>query len=72
MEPQRTCVGCRRRDDQSRLRRLVERDGRIVDGTRPRLEGRGAYVHAECLELAVSRKAVNRALRTSAPLGIDG
>ncbi|WP_296138337.1 YlxR family protein [uncultured Tessaracoccus sp.] len=76
--PQRTCIGCRRVDDQAALVRLVRRGDVVVDGTRPRLEGRGAYVHAECAATAVRRGAVARAFRGAAPsselrasLGLD-
>lgn len=68
MTPQRTCIGCRARDDQDRLIRLVRRGDVAVDGTHPRLPGRGAYVHAECLELAIRRKAVRRAFGASVEL----
>ncbi|AQX16824.1 hypothetical protein BCR15_09260 [Tessaracoccus lapidicaptus] len=69
MTPERTCIGCRRRDDQSALVRLVRREDLVVDGTTPRLPGRGAYVHRGCLGLAVSRQAVRRAFR--APVTLD-
>lgn len=66
--PIRTCIGCRLRDEQRNLLRLVRGDGEIVDGTRPRLPGRGAYLHLrrECLELAIRRRALARAFRGSA------
>jgi predicted RNA-binding protein YlxR (DUF448 family) len=65
--PQRTCVGCRRRDDQAGLLRLVTADGAstvVVDQFR-RLPGRGAWLHPqpECLAMAVKRRAFNRAFR---------
>ncbi|MBB1515825.1 YlxR family protein [Tessaracoccus sp. MC1679] len=68
MTPQRTCIGCRGRDDQDRLLRLVRRGDLAVDGTRPRLPGRGAYVHAGCLELAIRRRAVRRAFGAAVEL----
>jgi predicted RNA-binding protein YlxR (DUF448 family) len=63
--PERTCIGCRRRADKEELLRMVNRAGALVldaDQTEP---GRGAYVHrrAGCLDLAVRRRAVGRALR---------
>lgn len=59
--PQRTCIGCRKVDDQLAMIRLVRREGTVVDGTNPRLEGRGAYVHEGCWDLAVRRRAIQRA-----------
>ncbi|SDL63731.1 Protein of unknown function [Tessaracoccus oleiagri] len=66
--PQRTCIGCRTVDDQAALRRLVRRGDVVVDGTKPRAPGRGAYVHAGCLGLAVRRRAVTRAFGAGAEL----
>ena len=63
-----TCIGCRARDEQSLLLRLVRRSDVVVDGTTPRLEGRGAYVHAGCLGLAVKRQAIRRAFGAAATL----
>ncbi|WP_082046451.1 MULTISPECIES: YlxR family protein [Arthrobacter] len=67
--PIRTCVGCRRRDRQSHVMRVVARpiDGQIaaVIDERRRLSGRGAWLHPDpaCMETAVKRKAFNRAFR---------
>lgn len=49
--------------------RLVQQDRRIADGTSPRLPGRGAYLHRQesCLDLALRRRAVQRALRVEVP-----
>jgi predicted RNA-binding protein YlxR (DUF448 family) len=65
--PQRTCVGCRRVAGQDELVRIVSgEDGTVRAGrTRP---GRGAWLCADspvCLQLAVRRRALPRALRTS-------
>lgn len=71
MIPQRTCIGCRRRDDQGALRRLVRRGDLVIDGTSPRLPGRGAYVHDACVELAVKRQAIRRTFGAAAQLALD-
>ncbi|MFT3889636.1 MAG: DUF448 domain-containing protein [Arachnia sp.] len=68
MTPIRTCIGCRARDGQDALLRLVRRGDVVVDGTRPRLDGRGAYVHAGCIGLAVKRQAIRRAFGAAATL----
>ena len=74
MIPQRTCIGCRRRDDPDRMLRLVRVGDLIVDGTRPRRAGRGAYLHRPCLDLAVQRRALRRAFGDGAQLdaGLTG
>jgi predicted RNA-binding protein YlxR (DUF448 family) len=69
--PKRTCIGCRRREDQAVLLRLaVEEIGGVatvvVDPVRRR-PGRGAWMHREpeCVELAVKRRAFGRAFRAN-------
>ncbi|WP_051478642.1 YlxR family protein [Arthrobacter sp. H5] len=67
--PVRTCIGCRVRDDRAVLQRVVgvEDDGItvVVLDEHCRLAGRGAWLHPEpsCVELALKRKAFNRAFR---------
>jgi uncharacterized protein len=64
--PMRTCVGCRERVEKGGLVRLVatSEDGILVDrtGSAP---GRGAYVHRHrgCVEAAIARGSLSRALR---------
>lgn len=71
----RTCVGCRRRDTQDALLRVVAiRDENATDrwllvpDERRRAPGRGASVHRdpECLQTAIARRAFGRALRLPA------
>ena len=63
----RTCVGCRGSAHKAELVRLVWHGTIVVDlsQTEP---GRGAYLHRrpECLELAVQRRSLGRALRVTA------
>lgn len=63
--PVRTCVGCRRRDDASRLLRVVADGTTVVVDPRRRAPGRGAHVHpvAACVALAVKKRAFGRTLR---------
>ena len=67
-------MGCRRRDEQTALLRVVARRDEttdrwlvVPDGGR-RSEGRGAYVHPDpqCLQTAIARRAFGRALRLPA------
>ena len=69
-QPQRTCVGCKRRDAQSELLRIVRdadhgEQGAVVPDSRRRLPGRGAWLHpsTDCLALALKRRAFSRAFR---------
>lgn len=73
MEPARTCLGCRSRDNRSALLRVVAREGRVVPDQSANLPGRGAWVHPRiaCVEAAVKRRAFGRALRSENPLVAD-
>ncbi|MCX8528760.1 MAG: YlxR family protein [Rhodoluna sp.] len=64
MEPVRTCVGCRQRAKQQELLRLIASGESLVIDRNG--FGRGAWLHQSknCLELAISRFAFSRALRT--------
>lgn len=68
--PLRTCLGCRHRDEQAHLVRVVARDGALVVDARGSLTGRGAYVHRDpdCVAASVRRKAWARALKVPGPL----
>jgi len=66
--PERTCVGCRGRAPKIDLLRVVRSlSGDIRIDPEGRAAGRGAYVHRSdaCVELALRRGALARALRTS-------
>ena len=66
-QPERTCIGCRKKGSRSELLRLVA-DGSgssaVVVDERRRMAGRGAWLHPseKCLALAVKRRAFGRAL----------
>ncbi len=66
----RTCVGCRQRATKFELLRVVAGDRgaglEVVPDPAGRAPGRGAHLHptTECLELALRRRALPRALRT--------
>ena len=63
--PVRTCIGCRGRGGRSDLVRVVVVEGVLVPDPRARIAGRGAWLHPDpaCLDLAVRRRALTRALR---------
>jgi hypothetical protein len=63
--PIRTCVGCRARDAQAALVRLVAEGGELVIDRARRRGGRGAYVHARraCVDAFARRGGFVRSLR---------
>ncbi|MEU2333782.1 YlxR family protein [Streptomyces sp. NPDC006654] len=70
--PERTCVGCRQRAAKTELLRIVAVGDDCVPDPRGTLPGRGAYVHPAqvCLDQAVRRRALPRALRVPGPLDV--
>ena len=65
MEPVRTCVGCRKLGTRTSLIRIAAVQKHLVIDTEKKLEGRGAWLHAsaDCLKLALDRRAFGRALK---------
>jgi predicted RNA-binding protein YlxR (DUF448 family) len=66
-QPERTCIGCRKKGKRSELLRLVaEGSGStaVLVDERRRIAGRGAWLHPSesCLALALKRRAFGRAL----------
>lgn len=73
--PIRTCVGCRRRDSDSRLLRIVHDPGTatLSPDPRRRAAGRGAWVHRDerCITTALDRRAFIRSLRVAGAVSQD-
>ncbi|WP_052462112.1 YlxR family protein [Nigerium massiliense] len=63
--PERTCVGCRRRAEQSALVRIVVDGDRFAVDARRAAGGRGAYLHPGCGAKALRNRAIPRALRAT-------
>ena len=72
--PQRTCVACGAKKSQGELVRVVSQQGAApqVD-VKGRAAGRGAYLcrAAACLEKAVARQSLPRALKLQNPLTVE-
>jgi predicted RNA-binding protein YlxR (DUF448 family) len=64
-EPKRTCIGCRARDAQAALVRVVAKDGALIVDRARRLAGRGGYFHRNdaCLATFARRGGFVRSLR---------
>lgn len=64
-EPVRMCVGCRAREPQRQLLRLVwdAAAAQVVVDAGRRLPGRGVYLHPECAERVLRNAGIGRGLR---------
>ena len=67
--PNRSCVACRSIREKRDLLRIVAMAGGVTIDPGGRAPGRGAYVcrTAECMDTAIRKGALNRALRTPLP-----
>ena len=65
-EPERSCVGCRRRAPKTELLRIARTPEGVHADPVAKAPGRGAYVHrdADCVAAALRRDTLARALRT--------
>ena len=61
MNPVRSCISCRKRENPSVLLRVVCHDGSILPDPSHRAPGRGAWVHPQCATVAIERRAFSRA-----------
>ena len=64
--PQRTCLGCARRDDQKKLIRISIGEGGNL-AVDPGGSGRGGYLHRrhDCWQAFLRRKSTHRAFRVN-------
>lgn len=65
--PMRTCLGCRQREPQTKLIRVVLVNGKALADPTKSAPGRGAYLHqdSECISSAINRRLFNRAFKVS-------
>ena len=70
-QPERTCLGCRKKATKGSLVRIALSAGVPVVDLTGIVQGRGAYVHRapECLDEALRRGVLARALRSGLELG---
>jgi hypothetical protein len=64
VEPERTCVGCRAKEQKGQLLRLaVSALGEVIPDPRGVVPGRGAYLHVGCVDAAIRKGGIARGLR---------
>ena len=66
--PQRSCIACRDRENWTDLIRTVLIDNQVRVDEDHRMQGRGAWLHRSCYEIAIERRAFNRAFNYEAQL----
>jgi predicted RNA-binding protein YlxR (DUF448 family) len=66
--PQRSCIACRGQENWTDLIRTVLIDNVIRVDEDHRMHGRGAWLHRSCYEIAIERRAFNRAFNYEAQL----
>lgn len=66
--PQRSCIACRGRENWTDLIRTVLIDDVVKVDEDHRMQGRGAWLHRSCYEIAIERRAFNRAFNYEAQL----
>jgi uncharacterized protein len=66
-KPQRTCIGCRRKDDQNSFLRVSRESGGRVVVCENGGVGRSAYICRElaCIETGLVKERLARALKTT-------
>ena len=60
---QRSCIACRRLENWTDLIRTVLLDNEIKVDINHRMPGRGAWLHSQCFQIALERKAFNRSFK---------
>jgi len=53
--PTRTCIGCRKKFEQSNLIRYVKINNSLKEATLPRLDGRGYYLCNDICKIKASK-----------------
>lgn len=71
MAPVRSCIACRKREGWENLFHVVLVEGQALPDPHHTLQGRGAWIHLRCLEVAKSRKSFERALKVSGDLDLS-
>lgn len=60
----RSCIACRKKSSKTELIRTVLRNGELIFDVSQTEQGRGGWVHSECVEKAIERNAFKYAFRT--------
>jgi predicted RNA-binding protein YlxR (DUF448 family) len=67
----RSCIACRRLDIRKDLIRTVLIGNEIKVDLNHRMDGRGAWLHANCLKVATERRSFNHAFKFEGEIKIN-
>ena len=67
IKQQRKCVACRESKHQNEMLRIAKVNDQFIIDLNYKLDGRGAYIckNSQCINLAIRKKALNRAFKQS-------
>jgi len=68
--PIRSCIACRKRENKKDLLRVIRVGAQVVADPENRKVGRGGWLHRECLEMAITRRSFERALKSDENLDL--
>ena len=68
---QRSCIACRKLENWTDLIRTVFVNNDVKVDLNHRMPGRGAWLHRNCIQMAVERKAFNRSFNIEGEIKVD-
>ena len=69
--PVRSCISCRKRGNPSAMIRVVLIDGVVTPDVKKGAPGRGAWLHKNCAEVAISRDAFRFAFKQDVSVDVS-
>ena len=68
--PIRSCIACRKKENWTDLLRIVLVGDQVEPDSHHNKPGRGAWLHPNCFDVAVQRRAFARAFKSSADIKV--
>ncbi|MFM7496497.1 MAG: YlxR family protein [Candidatus Nanopelagicus sp.] len=68
---QRSCIACRRLENWTDLIRTVLVNQQVIVDLNHRMPGRGAWLHRNCITVAIERKTFNRSFNIEGEIKVD-
>lgn len=69
--PIRSCIACRKKENWTDLLRIVLVENQVLPDPNHNKPGRGAWLHPNCLDVAVQRRAFARAFKSSTDVRVE-